>query len=78
MARSMQPKNPTYGPHKKTLITPFTQNNTPKIETIQVISCKTQLLLKKKNQASHMAKLIEFFSMNTPPKKIVCPNFKKK
>jgi hypothetical protein len=27
-------KKPTYGHQKKTLITPFTQNNTPKIETI--------------------------------------------
>jgi len=34
-----------------------------------MISCKTQLLLKKKNQASHMAKLIEFFSVNPHKKK---------
>jgi hypothetical protein len=34
MARSKQQKKPTYGHQKKTLITLFTQNNTPKIETI--------------------------------------------
>jgi hypothetical protein len=34
MARPKQQEKPTYGPPKKALITPFTQNNTPKIETI--------------------------------------------